>query len=158
MASTYSPTRWDVFLSFRGEDTRFKFTSHLYAALDRHGIQTFKDDPELHSGEVISDALIQAIRDSRTYVVVLSENYASSGWCLDELVEIYNSYKAIKRLVIVVFYNIDPSVVRHQTGRFKEAFEKHQARSGDGVEKVNKWRFTLTQVSHFSGYHISENR
>lgn len=155
-ASDSTPTRWDVFLSFRGQDTRFKFTSHLYAALDRHGVQTFKDDPELHSGEVITDALLQAIQESKTYIVVLSENYASSGWCLDELVEIYKCHKAMKRLVIAVFYNIDPSVARYQTGRFSEAFEKHQVRFG--MERVNKWRHTLTEVSRFSGYHISENR
>ena len=72
-----APTCWDVFLSFRGEDTRNNFTDHLHQTLLARGIQTFKDDLGLHRGEVISDALLAAIRESKTYVVVLSENYAS---------------------------------------------------------------------------------
>lgn len=86
-ASASPPTtRWDVFLSFRGLDTRNTFTDHLYKALIRTGIQTYKDDPELHRGEVISRLLPQAIQDSKIYIVVLSKNYATSSWCLDELV------------------------------------------------------------------------
>ncbi|XP_074359277.1 TMV resistance protein N-like isoform X2 [Apium graveolens] len=154
-SDSYS-TRWDVFLSFRGSDTRNKFTSHLYDKLDGNGIQTFRDDPELRSGEVISDALLDAIRKSKTYIVVLSENYASSSWCLDELAEILLCYKTMQRLVIPVFYNINPAVVRYQTGKFQQAFQKHHVRFGR--EKVNNWRLTLTEVASFSGYHISENR
>ncbi|WOG87984.1 hypothetical protein DCAR_0207217 [Daucus carota subsp. sativus] len=168
MASTSSQTpsssapnstpRWDVFLSFRGLDTRHNFTSHLYAALDRHGVGTFKDDPELRSGEVISDALLMAIRKSRSYIVVFSENYASSPWCLDELVEINNCRETFSRLVVPVFYNIDPKDVRHQTGSFKDAFKKHEIRFSGDVEKVNKWRLALTEVANLSGKHVSENR
>ena len=37
---------WDyeVFLSFKGEDTRYNFTDHLYAALYQKGIRTFRLD------------------------------------------------------------------------------------------------------------------
>ncbi|KAL8090849.1 hypothetical protein AgCh_040062 [Apium graveolens] len=153
---TSPPTFWDVFLSFRGKDTRYTFTDHMYKALHRTGIRSFKDDPELRSGEVISDSLIQAITESKTYIVVLSENYASSSWCLDELVEILRSYKIMNRLVVPVFYYIDPFVVRHQIERFKEAFDKHQTRHD--VEKVNSWRLALNEVAAFSGYHIYKDR
>lgn len=150
------PTQYDVFLSFRGKDTRYKFTDHLYTALHRIGIRTFRDNPELCSGERISRALPQAIHTSKTYIIVFSENYASSKWCLDELVEIYNCHKTMQRSVIPVFYNIDPSVVRYQVRSFGQAFEKH--RVGFEMEKVIKWQHTLTEVADFSGYHISENR
>ncbi|KAL8101932.1 hypothetical protein AgCh_033727 [Apium graveolens] len=144
-------TQWDVFLSFRGKDTRYTFTDYLYDALNRTSIRTFKDDPELHSGEVISDALVQAIHDSKTYIVVFSENYASSRWCLDELVEI----KSMARLVVPVFYYIDPSAVRHQTGNCKHAFEVHQSRFDS--DTLDKWRVTLTSVANLSGYHVCRN-
>lgn len=36
--------KYDVFLSFRGKDSRNSFVSHLYFALKQKGILTFKDD------------------------------------------------------------------------------------------------------------------
>ena len=89
---------------------------------------------------------------------MFSEDYASSRWCLDELVEIYNSYETMKRLVVPVYYNIDPSDVRHQTGSFKHAFVKHQSRSGADIDKVKKWRFTPANVATFSGKTMSAKR
>lgn len=158
-SDSYSiPTKWDVFLSFHGDDTRYKFTSHLYAALDRHGVQTYMDDPELRSGEVIADTLLQAIQGSNSYIVILSENYAFSPWCLDELVEILSCHETMQRLVIPVFYNIDPPVARYQIGSFNKAFEKHQVRFGGKIEKVTKWRLALTKVAHLLGKHIHAKR
>lgn len=80
----------DVFLSFRGEDTRNSFIDHLYKTLVQKGIQTFKDDEALYRGKSISPALLKAIEDSRFAVVVFSKNYASSSWCLDELAKSWN--------------------------------------------------------------------
>ena len=45
-SSSYFP-KYDVFLSFRGVDTRKSFTDHLYAALKQRGIITFRDDENL---------------------------------------------------------------------------------------------------------------
>lgn len=151
-ASTSLPTRWDVFSSFRGMDTRYTSTDYLYNSLHHTGIRTFRDDPELRRGEVISDALIQAINESKSYVIVLSENYACSRCCLDELVEILSCYETMKRLIIPVFYNIDPSVVKHQIGSFDETLKEHETRFG--MDRLEKWRFTLTKVRNLSGYHV----
>ncbi|KAJ9676218.1 hypothetical protein PVL29_024960 [Vitis rotundifolia] len=87
-ASSSSQRRYDVFLSFRGEDTRNNFTAHLYHALCQKGINTFIDDDKLETGQVKSPALVAAIENSMFSIVVLSKNYASSGWCLQELVKI----------------------------------------------------------------------
>ncbi|XP_059429120.1 disease resistance protein RPV1-like [Corylus avellana] len=75
-----SESRWDyeVFLSFRGEDTRKNFTGHLYSALKRAGIHTFIDDEELQRGENISTKLLYTIRRSRISIMVFSKGYASS--------------------------------------------------------------------------------
>ncbi|XP_017225294.1 TMV resistance protein N-like [Daucus carota subsp. sativus] len=99
---------WDVFLSFYGKDTRRNFISHLYYALDQAGIVTFRDDPALEKGQDIPSALRHAIKHSKMFVVVISENYARSSWCLDELVEIL-SCKRTKTQVVPVFYYVDPS-------------------------------------------------
>ena len=52
LASSSTP-RWkyDVFLSFRGEDTRNGFTDHLFDALQRKGLFTFRDEENLDKGK-----------------------------------------------------------------------------------------------------------
>jgi len=120
---------YDVFLSFRGEDIRKTFTGHLYAALVQAGIHTFLDDVELPRGEEISEQLLKAIRESKISIVVFSKGYASSRWCLNELVEILKcKRKKTGQIVLPIFYDIDPSDVRKQTGSFAEAFDKHEER------------------------------
>ena len=76
---------YDVFLNFRGEDTRKSFTDHLYSALKQKGIFTFKDDEKLERGKLISLELWKAIEGSKVAIVILFKNYASSTWCLDEV-------------------------------------------------------------------------
>ncbi|KAM5550148.1 TMV resistance protein N [Rosa sericea] len=152
-----SPPRWkyDVFLSFRGEDTRKAFTDHLYTALDDKGITTFRDDPELHKGEAISPALFAAIEESRFALIVLSQNYASSTWCLEELVKILECMKA-RGTVLPIFYDVDPSDVRKQTGTFRQAFANHEERFRGDEERVQRWRYALKEVASFSGWNSKE--
>nr|XP_048324749.1 disease resistance protein RUN1-like [Ziziphus jujuba var. spinosa] len=58
-----SSSKYDVFISFSGEDTCDSFTSHLYDAVSRRKIHTFIDD-RLERGDEISPALRKAIKDS----------------------------------------------------------------------------------------------
>ncbi|KAM5584022.1 hypothetical protein ABKV19_003744 [Rosa sericea] len=155
-----SNTQWtyDVFLSFRGEDTRKSFTDHLYAALDREGIFTFRDDEELDRGQPISSNLLEAIRVSRITLVVISRNYASSTWCLDELTMIVECMEDRGQRVFPIFYDVDPCEVRKQTGWFGQAFVVHEERFKDDLEKdkVQKWRAALTRVANLSGFHLRD--
>ena len=93
-SSSYTPRpmNFDVFLSFRGEDTHLGFIGHLYNALVRRGIRTFIDD-NLPRREQISAQLLKTIESSTISIVVFSENYASSTWCLDELAKIVECKK-----------------------------------------------------------------
>ncbi|RVW12096.1 Toll/interleukin-1 receptor-like protein [Vitis vinifera] len=142
------PWRWDVFLSFRGEDTRFNFTDHLYKELMRMDIRTFRDDEGLERGGEIQPSLLKAIEDSMISVVVFSQNYAHSKWCLDELDKIMK-----RQLVLPIFYHMDPSNVRKQTGSFGEAF----ARYGEVTEeRVLRWREALTKAANSSGWHVQD--
>ncbi|KAG5224071.1 TMV resistance protein [Salix suchowensis] len=142
---------YDVFLSFRGEDTRKTITDHLYSALIQAGIHTFKDDNELPRGEEISPQLVRAIEGSRISVVLFSRNYASSGWCLDELVKIMECRQKTHQVVLPIFYDTDPSVVRKQTGSYAKAFDEHEEHFKEEMEKVNRWREALTQAANLSG-------
>ncbi|TQD94762.1 hypothetical protein C1H46_019616 [Malus baccata] len=153
-SSSFSTTpswTYDVFLSFRGEDTRYNFTDHLYRALKRHGINTFIDDRELRSGEEISPALLKAIRESRISVIIFSENYASSRWCLDELVHILECRKSKGQMTRPIFYKVDPSDVRHQTNSYGAAFADHTRKYKNDLEKVERWKTALTEAANLKG-------
>ncbi|XP_047264852.1 disease resistance protein RUN1-like isoform X2 [Capsicum annuum] len=152
-SSTSSQTQWsyDVFLSFRGEDTRNNFTGHLYTRLCQVGVNTFIDDEELRKGDVISTKLEKAIEDSRISIIVFSKSYASSSWCLDELVKILECKEQLKQTVLPIFYDVDPSHVRKQTGEFGKAFVTLKERSFTD-ERVEKWRAALTEAANLSGW------
>ncbi|CAL2235579.1 unnamed protein product [Prunus armeniaca] len=143
--------KYDVFLSFKGEDTWKSFTDHLYTALEHHGILTFKDDPELQKGKAISPEIFTAIQDSRFALIVLSKHYAASTWCLDELLKILECMEA-RETVLPIFYEVNPSDVRKQTGNFTEAFTKHEENFRNDLQKVQRWREALTKVANLSGW------
>ncbi|KAM7481981.1 hypothetical protein LguiB_006564 [Lonicera macranthoides] len=103
---------YQVFLSFRGEDTRKTFTDHLYTALDQAGLRTFIDDDDIERGKRLEFELCKAIQESRISIIVFSKNYASSKWCLDEVVMILKwsrSSSSSGHEVLPVFYDVDPS-------------------------------------------------
>ncbi|XP_024162336.1 disease resistance protein RUN1 [Rosa chinensis] len=140
----------DVFLSFRGEDTRKTFTDHLCTALMNAGFRTFRDDNDLQRGEYIKPELEKAIEQSRSSVIVFSKDYASSGWCLDELLMIMERRRTADHIVLPVFYDVDPSHVRKQTGSLAKAFAGHE-RNQFLKYKVKRWREALTEAADLSG-------
>ncbi|KAH9782172.1 hypothetical protein KPL71_008778 [Citrus sinensis] len=154
MASTsfqnVSHGEYDAFLTFRGEDTRKRFIGHLYTALNNKGIYVFRDDKQLEKGGSISPNLLKAIEESRISIIVLSKNYASSTWCLDELLKIVEC-KNREDQIFQIFYKVEPTVVRKQTVSFGEAFAKHEEFFRDNIEKVQKWRHALKVVANISG-------
>ncbi|XP_019086831.1 PREDICTED: TMV resistance protein N-like [Camelina sativa] len=147
-SSASRASNYDVFLSFRGEDTRHSIVSHLYAALASRGIATFKDDKRLELGDHITEELHRAIEGSDFVVVVLSENYPTSRWCLMELQMIMKLQVEGRIGVFPVFYRVDPSDVRHQQGSFDlEGYE----RDLQMADKVPKWREALKMIADLSG-------
>ncbi|MED6207179.1 hypothetical protein PIB30_033373 [Stylosanthes scabra] len=143
----------DLFISFRGEDIRTNFLGHLRKELHRNQIDFFVDDEKVHPGDDISSKLLQAIQGSLISLIIFSENYASSTWCLNELVKVIECMKQHQRIVIPVFYNVLPSDVRHQNNSFKEAFDKYQRRFKGDTTKVQSWRSALKEASNLSGFH-----
>ncbi|KAM7474476.1 hypothetical protein LguiB_021719 [Lonicera macranthoides] len=135
---------YDVFLSFRGEDTRTNFTDHLYAALVDKGIRTFRDYDEIEKGESLKPELEKAIKESRISLIVFSKNYATSRWCLDELVMILECRKINSRHVVLpVFYDVSPSEVRKQTGTIGEVFDRRTTKRRSKLQELKK--FTILQ-------------
>ncbi|KAL5555279.1 hypothetical protein UlMin_037515 [Ulmus minor] len=153
-----SRKKYDVFLNFRGEDTRKTFMGHLRAALYTKGIETFIDDDQMERGRYISSQLLQAIENSTCSIIIFSENYASSTWCLDELVKILDCMKNKGQFVIPIFYHVDPSDVRKQTGIFGSAFARHEENLRDDKKRVQSWRDALTKITGVAGLDLRNYR
>ncbi|XP_058755467.1 TMV resistance protein N-like [Vicia villosa] len=165
MNQDFPETVWihDVFLSFRGEDTRAFFTSHLCTALQNAGIKIFIDDNDLQRGDHISPSLSLAIQQSQISIIIFSTNYADSRWCLDEL-ETMLKCLLMKQVVVPVFYHVDPSEVRHQKGEFGMAFQRLLDKVSNHVdfnllcEKERRWRGALRQAADIAGFVIFNSR
>ena len=140
---------YDVFLSFRGEDTRKTFVDHLYSALEQRLIRIYKADDTLSRGESIRPSLFKAIEESHIAVIVFSKNYADSTWCLDELAHIMKCRDERGLTVIPIFYHVDPSEVRKQKGEFGEAFAKQEK---ENITKAISWRKALVDASNLAGW------
>lgn len=55
----------------------------------------------------------------------------------------------MEQIVIPVFYDVDPSEVRHQKREFGEAFSKQEMQNG---MKAELWRKALVAASNISGW------
>ena len=124
--------------------------SNLNEILHHNGIKTFIDD-ELPRGAKIYAQLCKTIEKSTMSIIIFSENYASSTWCLDELVKIVECKKN-DQLVLPVFYNVDPSDVRNQKGKFGEALTQHEEKFKDN-KKIQRWRDALHEAANISRWH-----
>ncbi|KAL1225326.1 Disease resistance protein RML1B [Cardamine amara subsp. amara] len=153
MASSSSTrtSRYRVFASFHGPDVRKTFLSHLRKQFNYNGITMF-DDQGIERSLMIAPVLTRAIRESKISIVLLSKNYASSSWCLDELLDILKCKGDMGQTVMTVFYGVDPSDVRKQTGEFGIAFNETCA--GKTEEERRKWSQALNDVGNIAGEHF----
>lgn len=143
--------KFDVFLSFRGEDTRRTITKHLYDVLHhKENVRVFCDNESLELGDCIVSGLVSAMEDSAASVIIFYRNYANSAWCLEELAMLCDLRASLKRPMIPIFYGVDPSHVRIQSDHFVEDFEKHAKIFS--VEKIQRWRGALNLVGNLSGF------
>ncbi|XP_039155069.1 TMV resistance protein N [Eucalyptus grandis] len=147
-----SKKNYHVFVSFRGTDVRNNFLHDLYAALNQKGIYTFVDSEELRKGEQISPALMRAIEESRIAIIIFSEDYASSRWCLEELVKIMEC-KAQKELIVLpVFYKVEPREVRLGRKAYGIAMTKHEKDPEKDRKTVETWKKALFDAGSLSGW------
>ncbi|XP_010463277.1 PREDICTED: putative disease resistance protein At4g11170 [Camelina sativa] len=145
MALSPTPsTGSDVFVSFRGEEIRRVFVSHIYRLLEQKGIRTFKGETEQNLEP--SEIHLAAIRASKVAIVVVSENYVFSPSVLRELEEILN-YLTISP----VYYGVDDWDVN-----------KRQAEEvcTDQVElsAATAWRNALMELACIPGEHSNNWR
>ncbi|CAJ1949643.1 unnamed protein product [Sphenostylis stenocarpa] len=161
-SSSSKHQRWihDVFINFRGEDTRRKFVSHLHYAFSNAGVNTFFDEQNLVKGMQLQE-LMRAVEGSQIAIVVFSKTYTESTWCLEELEKIIKCHETQGQSVLPVFYDIDPSDVRHQKGEFGKALEEAAQKSYSGEQlkhALSRWGRALTKASGITGWDVRNFR
>ncbi|KAK4476797.1 hypothetical protein RD792_015957 [Penstemon davidsonii] len=161
-SSSMSKFSYHVYMSFRYKDIGRTFADHLYTDLLNGGFRTFRKEDELEEGHQNLSNTIQA---SRIGIVIFSENYASSEWCLDELVSILERWRSVNLSILPIFYNMDPSDVRKQKGSFEEPFTRYEdrdktltgERKNKWIEKVKQWKIALKEIADLGGM-VSQNQ
>ncbi|XP_075108359.1 toll/interleukin-1 receptor-like protein isoform X3 [Nicotiana tabacum] len=145
---------YDAYLSFSETGNIGQtFVSHLHGALKQEGIYTFKDDRNQDRGTSVSKDSSRAIAESQIIVVVFCENFVLSKDCLDEVVKIMDCRKLLKKIVIPIFYDVEPSEVRRQRNSLAEAFAD-DSENDDEIgrsERVKRWRDALNEAGNISG-------
>jgi len=142
MSDNNSQRKYDVFICFRGADIRRGILSHMIESFERNKINAFVDD-KLERGNEIWPSLVRAIEGSFISLIIFSQDYASSSWCLDELVTILECREKYGQIVIPVYYHVNPTHVRRQLESYEIAFVDH--------DKVRIWRRALNKSTHLCG-------
>ncbi|KAM7522830.1 hypothetical protein LguiA_012732 [Lonicera macranthoides] len=155
-SSTSSTSRgeYEVFLSFRGLDTRTGFTDFLYTYLVDANIHTFRDDNELRVGEEIGPELLKAIKESKISIPIFSKTYASSKWCLRELAQIMECHANEGQMIYPIFYDVNPYEVRHQSGSYEDAFSQHKNNYDEMT--ILGWKDAMRKVGQLKGLELTK--
>ncbi|CAN1130922.1 Disease resistance-like protein DSC1 [Linum perenne] len=143
---------YDVFLCFRGADTRDGFTSHLISALFNTQIRAFTDRD--HQKTESLTELLTILEKSAISLVIFSEKFADSAWCLEEVATIAQSMEKFGHRVLPVFYKVSPSDVKDDSGSYAAAVD----RSGYGVEDKKRWKDALKAVANCAGHTSRETK
>ncbi|KAF8021014.1 hypothetical protein BT93_G1429 [Corymbia citriodora subsp. variegata] len=148
--------RWvhDTFISYKQADTR-NFVSHLHDALEQKKIKAFVDC-SLERGLEIAPAINKAIEQSRSAIVVVSQTFVSSPWCLDELDKILECKEKKGQLVFLIFMDVDPREMREQSGLFRRIGQSEKGFGQENADKVRRWRDALRKAGNLTGWPLGD--
>ncbi|XP_039162893.1 disease resistance protein RPV1-like [Eucalyptus grandis] len=151
-----SGSSYEVFLNFQGVDTRHGFTDFLYHGMVGAGILVFRDSESLHVGKEIGAELLQAIENSKIYIPIFSANYASSCWCLRELV--YMVECTLKsngnKEILPIFLDVESVDVKLKTNLYKQTLSKHQEAF---CSEAESWQKALIAVGKIKGWNLKKD-
>lgn len=138
---------YQVFLSFRGPDSRQSLADVLCNDMNIAGICVFRDDDELGIGDEISKILL-AIKNSKICVPIFSRTFAASTWCLREVERMVD----LKKRIMPIFYTASLQDVKLSTELFKKDLRKHEKKHGR--DQVKKWEDALKAVARIKGREV----
>ncbi|KAK3428266.1 hypothetical protein EUGRSUZ_F04314 [Eucalyptus grandis] len=150
---------YEVYLSFRGPDTRAGFADFLYTYLTDAGVRAYRDDEERRIGEEISLEQLVAVEQSKIFIPIFSKGYASSIWCLRELTQMVEYRKREGRKIYPIFYDVSPYEVRYLMGGYDEAFRSfrsHERKNRYDNKTIREWEDALQEVGSLDGWDSME--
>ncbi|XP_039156374.1 TMV resistance protein N-like [Eucalyptus grandis] len=154
MATSIDASRmeFEVFLSFRGPDTRDNFTSCLYHDMVEKGIRVFKDNEELRVGQKIGGNLLRALDNTQIYIPIFSKSFASSVWCLREVAHMVDcTLKSDgKKEILPLFFDVKPDDVKLRTELYSNALSENEKKYGP--DEVTLWKAALREVATRAGW------
>nr|GEW36918.1 NB-ARC domains-containing protein [Tanacetum cinerariifolium] len=144
---------YDVFVSYEGGDIIQSFVDHLFHDFKRKGIRAFKEDDHMRRGEERYPQVYRAIEQSRFPVVILSDGFASSPYCLRELVKIieYKEKLQEKYEITIIYHNCKPEMVVKETENYEATFGKHEKLV---KQDVSKWKEALIKAVSLPGWDL----
>ncbi|KAH7284944.1 hypothetical protein KP509_33G003500 [Ceratopteris richardii] len=111
----------------------------------------------MREGTEVDAAILEAIKMSKVHIVFLTPDFASSRWCLNEVLEIMNIQRTAdtscvsrKALVLPVFYDVKPSVVRYQPE--SSAYNLGERTKHSTPEEMAQWSEALKALSFVKGF------
>lgn len=128
-----APPRYEVVLSFRGEDAREHLADPLATRLAAKRISVFRD-------EEVGPALVEAIGQSKISIPIISPEYASSENCLWVLAQMLECRDAMNHAIVPIFYRLNP-------------FADHRKRASDGM-LLDPLKSALLRVGQLEGYRL----
>ncbi|EOA16009.1 hypothetical protein CARUB_v10004129mg, partial [Capsella rubella] len=137
-----------VYVSFnRCEDTiRHSFLSHISAEFHRRRITC---EYHVSDHDRVPEERDAAIAKSKVSLVILSEEYAFSKQCLDELLNVSECRANNDLVVVPVFYGFTKSALRKQCLKLKNKYPD---------DRVADWRRTLLEIADLPGHASSLER
>jgi hypothetical protein len=85
-AGPATPTRYDVFLSYRHDGVDRNFANELVDALEAHGYRVAIDERDFPANASFLQEMERCVRESRFTVAVISSRYLESGNCQEEAI------------------------------------------------------------------------
>lgn len=147
-------SKCQVFLNFRGTDTRYNLAAFLYTSLVAEGIQVFNDDDPSLIGKDCVHEIRNAINHCKISIPILSSNYASSPWCLKDLTQMVECKRTRGQTILPIFYKVNMSHVRDVS----HSFGKYMLRHKELIDEITyeRWEQALREVGCSRGW-VSED-
>ncbi|GLJ36537.1 hypothetical protein SUGI_0734110 [Cryptomeria japonica] len=136
---------YDVFINHYGPDLKHTLSAALHNTATVMGLRVFLDSLELELGDLLPREIEEVMRSVSFHIVIFSQNYAQSSWCLAEL----SFMLKIGVQIVPVFYYVKPDDVRCAKGVYTDAFVQHKKKGRYSSETLQEWKDALDNVSKF---------